>query len=61
MDKIETAELGYSETEAKMSAPDVYAQGSEVAASLASELDEARQKIEKMTLRWEELESRRGE
>ncbi|MBW2712884.1 MAG: ATP-binding cassette domain-containing protein, partial [Deltaproteobacteria bacterium] len=59
MDKIEAEELRFAELEKKVADPEVYSQGGEALAALASELEEVRQQIEEMTLRWEELESLR--
>ncbi len=59
LDKIEALEFHAVEIEGKISDPAVYSQAREAMASLASELEETRQQIEALSLRWEELESLR--
>jgi len=60
MPRIEVADTRVAELEARLSDPDVYADGGERVKSLLAELETARGEADALTARWEELEARQA-
>lgn len=60
MDRIGEAEEAVSGLEAKLADPTLYSERAEEAASLAAELDEAKQTVDALMARWEHLEEKKA-
>ncbi len=60
-DAIEKAEQRVAELGAKLANPATYASGGKEVAQLNTDLAEAKARVDKLTVRWEELELKRGE
>jgi ATP-binding cassette subfamily F protein uup len=60
-DAIEKAERRVAELGAKLADPATYASGGKEVAQLNAEVADAKAQVDKLTLRWEELELKRGE
>ena len=60
LDRIDGAETRVRDLETKLADPALYASRGAEVGKLQSELAAAKGEVEKLTLRWEELEARKG-
>jgi ATP-binding cassette subfamily F protein uup len=60
-DAIEKAEQRVAELGQTLADPKTYAAGGKEVATVTAQLDQAKAEVDKLTLRWEELELKRGE